>query len=106
MPPPGGGENTVTEALPTETMSALAIAAVSCEALTKVVGRSAPFQRTTDVEVKLLPFTVRLKAGPPATLLDGASELMAGTVLPVVWTVTAGLVAARVLPPLGKYLNS
>ena len=58
VPPP---ENTVTEAVPAETMSALAMAAVSCVALTKVVGRSAPFQRTTEVELKLLPFTVSVK---------------------------------------------
>ena len=106
MPPPGGGENTVTDALPTETRLAVAMAAVSCVALTKVVGRSAPFQRTVDPDVKLLPFTVSVKPALPAVVLDGVSELIAGVVLPADWTVTEGLVAARVFPPLGKYLNS
>ena len=61
---------TVTEALPAAAISAV-IAAVSWVALTKVVVRFAPFQRTTEPLTKLLPFTVSVKAGPPAAALVG-----------------------------------
>ena len=60
------GFRTVTEALPATAISAAGIAAVSWVALTKVVVRFAPFQRTTEPLTKLLPFTVSVKAGPPA----------------------------------------
>jgi hypothetical protein len=101
VPPEGGGVKTVTSALPAETTSVLGIEAVSCAALTKVVGRSAPFHLTIEDEVKLVPLTVSVNAALPAVIEEGESELMAGAVLPVAWTVTVGLVAARVLPPLG-----
>jgi len=52
--------------VPAFDMSLAGISAVSLLRLTKVVGRSAPFQRTTESSVKLLPLTVRVKAGPPA----------------------------------------
>ena len=54
---------TVTEALPAAAISAAGIAAVSWVALTKVVVRFAPFQRTTEPLTKLLPFTVSVKVG-------------------------------------------
>src|SRR5205809_1105433 len=41
--PPGSGLNTVADAVPAATISAAAIAAVSCVLLTNVVGRAAPF---------------------------------------------------------------
>ena len=62
---------TVTEAVPAAAMSVAGICAVSWVALTKVVVRVAPFQRTTELLTKLLPFTVSVKAGPPATALLG-----------------------------------
>ena len=43
-------------------------------ALTKVVVRGLPFHCTTDVETKLVPLTVRVKAGPPWNALLGARE--------------------------------
>jgi hypothetical protein len=101
VPPDGGGVKTVTNALPAETTSVLAIEAVSCVALTTVVGRSAPFHRTVEVETKLVPLTVSVKPALPAAIDEGESELMAGAVLPIDWTVTVGLVAARVNPPFG-----
>ena len=58
IPPPGAGANTVTCATPSDATSAAGIVAVSWPALTYVVGRSAPFQRTIDDEAKLPPFTV------------------------------------------------
>ena len=48
VPPPGAGENTVTCALPAVAMSAAGMAALNCVALTTVVVRSVPFQRTLD----------------------------------------------------------
>jgi hypothetical protein len=47
--------------------------------LTKVVARSDPFQRTTDAETKLPPFTVSVKAAPPAVAEVGLRLLMFGT---------------------------
>ena len=50
----------------------------------KVVARAAPFHCTTDDAAKLLPLTAKVKAGPPAPALLGASELSAGTGFAVV----------------------
>ena len=80
---------TVTEALPAAAMSAAVIAAVSWVALTKVVVRFAPFQRTTEPLTKLLPFTVSVKAGPPAAALPGESEVKVGVEAPVIVKVRA-----------------
>ena len=62
---------TVTGTLPCATMSLAGIAAVTCPGFTNVVVRGAPFQRTWDVPTKLLPFTVSVKAAPPATYSSG-----------------------------------
>src|SRR2546422_74420 len=48
VPPPGVGENTVTDAVPAVARSAAVTAAVSRVALTNVVVRAAPFQRTLE----------------------------------------------------------
>jgi hypothetical protein len=56
LPPPGAGLKTVTAAVPAAAMSAAEISAVS--ALTVpllVVGRSLPFQRTTEPATKFVP---------------------------------------------------
>src|SRR5213594_3310464 len=79
VPPPGDGLKTVTAALPALAMSLCGIEAVSWPALTKVVERSAPFQRTTDVEMKLLPLTVSVKPAPPAMAEVGFMLVMLGT---------------------------
>ena len=92
-PPPGGGLFTVTCAVPIAAISLAGIAACSCVALTKVVVRSAPFQRTTDEARKLLPMTVSVKAVPPTFAEAGDSDVTAG---PPGTTVTVGLVATRV----------
>ena len=65
VPPPGAGVTTVTGTLPGVTMSLAGIAAVTWPALTNVVVRATPFQRTSEVPTKLLPFTVSVKRGPP-----------------------------------------
>src|SRR3990172_7326271 len=59
-------------------MSAALIVAVSWVAFTKVVVRSAPFQRTTDPTTKLLPVTVSGKAAPPEGELVGERPLRVG----------------------------
>ena len=75
------GFPTVTEAVPAAAMSVAGICAVSWVSLTKVVGvRSAPFQRTVTPLTKLLPFTVSVKPGPPATALLGESVVNVGVV--------------------------
>jgi hypothetical protein len=79
VPPPGEGLKTVTAALPALAISVAGIEAVSWLPLAKVVGRLDPFQRTTDDEMKLLPLTVSIKAGPPAVTDEGLMPVMAGT---------------------------
>jgi hypothetical protein len=71
VPPPGVGFVTVMEAVPVAAMSVAGIAAVRRELLTKVVGRGLPFQFTTEVETKPVPFTVSVNPGPPGPTLGG-----------------------------------
>src|SRR2546429_10015921 len=79
VPPPGVGENTVTDAVPMVAMSPAVIAACSWVLLTNVVVRALLFHRTTDPLTKFVPFTVRVKAAPPAVGLVGVSEVTVGT---------------------------
>src|SRR5438105_4729345 len=75
VPPPGGGLNTVTRAVPAVTRSVAGITAVSCVAETYVVARSAPFHRTTEVLTKFVPVTVSVNCDPP-TVADGGLRLV------------------------------
>ena len=79
VPPPGDGFTTVMFALPAEAISEAAIEAVSWDALTYVVERLLPFQSTVALETKLVPFTVSVKALPPAVAEAGEAELIEGT---------------------------
>jgi hypothetical protein len=79
VPPPGVGLTTVTLAVPADAMSVAGIAAVSCEAETYVVVRANPFHRTDELEIKPVPVTVRVKAGPPAVAELGERVVMVGT---------------------------
>jgi len=103
VPPPGAGLNTVTWAVPAAAMSAAVIAAVNWVEETKVVVRSAPFQRTTDPETKFVPFTVSVNAAPPAVREDGLRLVVVGTGL-------AGLLMVKIwaleVPPPGAGLNT
>jgi hypothetical protein len=77
-PPPGFV--TVICASPPLAMSLAGMEALSCVLLTKVVGRVAPFHRTTEPETKLLPFTVKVNAGPPTAAAAGDSDDNVGVV--------------------------
>jgi hypothetical protein len=55
------------------------MAAVSKAPLTKVVGRVLLFHCTLEPEMKFEPTTLRVKAGPPCSLLLGDKAAMAGT---------------------------
>jgi hypothetical protein len=94
VPPPGAGFVTVTLNVPAVAMSATVIDAVTFVALTKVVVLAAPLKFTTEVATKLVPFTVRVKAAPPADALVGDSEVIVGTGL-----LTANGELADVPPP-------
>src|SRR6266850_7703923 len=82
VPPPGVGVNAVTEAVPPVAMSEAGMAAVSWPAETRVVGRLAPFQRTTEPLTKFVPLTVRVNAGPPAVADIGFRLVVVGVGLP------------------------
>ncbi len=77
-PPAGPGLKTVIWAVPGAAMSSAVIAASSVAGGIRVVTRALPFQRTTDEELRLVPVTVRLNAGPPAGLELGATLAMVG----------------------------
>ena len=71
-----------------DSQAALAgIAAVSCVAETKVVGRAAPFQFTVELLTKFVPLTVSVKAAPQACAEFGLRLVSVGdrikTVVPV-----------------------
>src|SRR5258708_7171592 len=87
VPPPGAGVTTVTDAIAAVARSEAGMAAVSWVALTKVVVRAAPFQRTPEALTKLLPFTVSVNAAPPTLALEGESDVSdgAGVVIVNVW---------------------
>jgi hypothetical protein len=60
-----------------------------------VVVRSTPFHRTLELETKLPPFTVRVKADPPAAAEEGEMVERVGTGLFVgVPVVVSGLLVA------------
>ena len=72
-------ETTVTVGVPCDAIRLADTEAVNCVALTYVVGSAVPFQSTTAPEANPLPFTVSVKADPPAVALDGLSEVIDGT---------------------------
>ncbi|MCI0525280.1 MAG: hypothetical protein L0Y75_08475 [Acidobacteria bacterium] len=87
-PPPGAGLNTVMETVPARAMRVAFTVAVSFCGPSNFVGRSSPFQRTTEFSTKLLlfpaPLTVKAKAGPPATIEAGFRLRMLGVGLLIV----------------------
>jgi hypothetical protein len=79
VPPPGTGFVTVTLNVPAAAICAAVMDAVNCVAFTNVVVAAAPLKFTTEVATKLVPFTVSVKAVPPAAALVGEIEMIAGT---------------------------
>jgi hypothetical protein len=86
---------TVTLALPTVAISAADTDAVNCVEPTNAVARAVPFHCTTALLRKFVPFTVSVKAGPPAPVAAGFRLMMVG-----VGTVMGKLVDADGLPPV------
>src|SRR5215813_8333426 len=76
--PPTGWVKTVTFAVPATAMSEGVIIAVNCLDEIKVVGRSDPFHRTTELLTKFVPVTVRVKPGPPAVAEFGLIVMIVG----------------------------
>jgi len=70
------GRDTVNKAVPAAAISADEMVAVSCVDETNVVSLSTLFQRTIELGPKFAPFTVKLKAAPPASTLEGWSPVM------------------------------
>ena len=87
-PPPGAGLKTVTKAEPGVAISLAEIVAVNWLLLTKVVGRSEPFQRTLEVVLNAVPFTISEKSGSPAVRDNGLTLLIEGAGL-MIWNVMA-----------------
>src|SRR5438876_1305741 len=83
-------------------MSEAEIAAWSWVALPNVVVRSAPFQRTTDEPMQLLPVTVSVNAAPPATAVLGDREVSVGLGFGAVIVNVCGLD----VPPPGAGVNT
>ena len=79
FPPTGGGFDTVMTALPGAVMSLAGIVAVSNVALVDVVGRSNPFHRTTEVDIKPVPVIVSVSVPLPAVAEPGLILLMVGS---------------------------
>ena len=94
MPPPGAGLKTVIAGVPAAATSSAASCAVNSVEFTSAVGRSLPLKRTTELLLKLVPFTVKVKAASPAVLLVGAMVVSVGTGL-----LTVRLVALETPPP-------
>src|SRR5438309_7585428 len=100
VPPPGAGVNTVTAAVPATATSAAVIAAVSWVADPNVVARFAPFHRTTEPGTKLVPLTVSVNPGPPATVDAGLNPVVVGTRFEPIGPVTV-VPPAHPAPALG-----
>ena len=84
VPPPGAGFTTVTGGVPAVATSAAGTIAVSCVEETNVVVREAPFQRTVEVEMNLVPLTVKVKPALPAMVQVGLIEVVVGSGLLIV----------------------
>jgi hypothetical protein len=78
VPPPGAGVITLIATMRGVVKSAAEMPARSCVALTNVVGRSVPSQRTLEVGTKLLPVTVSVSPPVPAAAVVGDRLLATG----------------------------
>jgi len=73
VPPPGAGLLTNKGSDARAAISVVETWIVSCVALTNVVVRAVPLKLTTEEWLKLVPFTVSVKAAPPTVALAGES---------------------------------
>src|ERR1700746_1252234 len=78
VPPLATGLATAMLAVPTLAMSAALMVAVSFVLELNVVVRGLPLNKTWAAGSNWVPFTVRVNAGPPATVALGTSEAMVG----------------------------
>ena len=80
VPPPGAGLKTATLAgtVKANATFAAGTSAVKVVALTYVVARSTPFQRTFDCGIKFVPVTVIVKAGLSSSAELGEIEVSVG----------------------------
>jgi hypothetical protein len=81
-PPAGPGVDTRTRTGPAVAIADPGMAAVSCEALMKMVCSVWPPKLIVELEIKLLPFTVSVKEPLPSISLVGEMEVIAGTGFP------------------------
>lgn len=100
VPPPGAGEKTITWADPVDAMSDALKTADNWVGETRVVERSDPFQRTTELETNPDPLHSSVCAGPPPAIAEGVTEVNVG----------AGLLIVKFLetevPPPGEGLKT
>ena len=99
VPPPGEGLKTVTVALPAAAISDAGMAAASVVLLTKEVVRAFPPQRTTELLMKLEPFSVSVNADPPTVAELGAIPDRTGAGLGGGGEIIVKACAAEVPPP-------
>src|SRR5205823_9531875 len=78
MPPPRFTFTTVTPALPTPCTSEAGMVTRIVLAVAEVIGRSSPFQRIFEAELKFVPVTVSVKDPSPAFFKLGFSEVKTG----------------------------
>jgi hypothetical protein len=100
VPPRGVGLKTVTFTLPAADRSFLDIAAVSFVLLTYVVVRSLPFQRTTEVAIKLVPVIVSVKSGAFTAAEVGLMLVIVGTGLLTVCEYADEVLPEKFVSPL------
>jgi hypothetical protein len=79
FPPPGGGLNTVTRAVPGEAMSDAGMSTMSWVLLTHRVVRSDPFHSTVAPWMNWEPFNVNRKLGPFEFTCDGFVDFARGS---------------------------
>jgi hypothetical protein len=89
------GLDTVTSGVPATAMALAGIEACSCVALTNIETTVAPLKATSEIGVKLLPVTDRVKPIPPAVVLGGTRPSTTGCPL----AVTIVSVKALEVPP-------
>ena len=79
FPPPGAGFTTYTDPRPTAATNASGTEAVSCWALTNVVGSDVPFQKTKEPPPNPVPLTVSVTLVDPGLMLTGETIWTNGT---------------------------